>query len=138
MTLKGIPFTAVPANVNGIPWTRVFAASALAKIETLRPDFVLMQVSNRNAIRGGYPGYAVAPCNGGRGRNDPAWRHADPGDGHAVGPGQRAGRGDRCRAASQQRSRAGQRPDGVRLRRLRGLALATTGADFGNASASAS
>ncbi len=48
MTRAGIPFAAMKANVNGVPHTNVFAASALAKIETLQPDFVLIQVSNRN------------------------------------------------------------------------------------------
>jgi hypothetical protein len=48
MTRKRIPFAAVKANVHGIPYTPLVAASALAKIEALQPDFVLIQVSNRN------------------------------------------------------------------------------------------
>jgi hypothetical protein len=48
MTRMGIPFAAIKANVDGVPSTGVFAASTLAKIETLQPDFVLIQVSNRN------------------------------------------------------------------------------------------
>lgn len=48
MTLAGIPFAAMKANVEGIPNTPVVAASALAKIAAYRPDFVLIQVANRN------------------------------------------------------------------------------------------
>jgi hypothetical protein len=48
MTLGGIPFAALRANVDGIPNTPVVAASALAKIGAYRPDFVLIQVANRN------------------------------------------------------------------------------------------
>jgi hypothetical protein len=48
MTLAGIPFAAMKANVDGIPNTPAVAASALAKIAAYRPDFVLIQVANRN------------------------------------------------------------------------------------------